>query len=240
MFLNGFFNSRYVYFNAPSESFNNVESNEVDEKSHKVLNFIKTVVVLMKFLTEGEEGVKKLLDQKEGKDVDKMDNYIRSVVDMAEKVLNSKEDRRKIYKLKSYLGKRSFSNVTKKEMDESYRLSHELLSSVDAVQKRKRLRARIEHKRFKGGSLKDIARINAVVDSHLGKGFRRARHVPPAVVAAANNALHHWRLGVVNTVEYNGKKYALVGEIHQHKATDNVPDNLKRPHHGISVFESAV
>jgi len=69
-------------------------------------------------------------------------------------------------------------------------------------------------------------------------GFGPPKRLPPEMVQKAHEILgQRQAIGTTTFITYSGKTYAFRDEVHQHRQDENVSDALKKPHHGISVFE---
>lgn len=81
-------------------------------------------------------------------------------------------------------------------------------------------------------------------ESGQPKNFRdynpkRLTKVPPGISGKATQILRQNNpIGTVTTFEMDGKTYVARDEVHCHAPTDNVPPNLKQPHHGVTVYEA--
>jgi len=212
--------------------------NEFDESlpDGSLKDFIKFMIVLSSFLKG--KNIDMSGDKENG--VEKMDSFrgqIINVLNLSKRFLTENKYKKYIVSLKGFELITRRRDLTKAEAFTVKGLMSKLLAFVNAKQKMERLKRNVKSndssEENSGGSLEVSGRI----DSGSLEGYRRVRgRVPYSVARMARQALKSWHSGVVTEYVYDGVVYALVGEIHQHKQTDNVPDSLKRPHHGISVF----
>jgi len=236
MRLNDFFEKRFCFFVVDSLGSSGEGTEEVDiedesdentylSSSGAFLEFAKFMTTLQAFLDGGVDSVSSFHESDDYKNLDNIEGQIVSTLKSAKKTLvGNKKFEAKIRELESFKGR----ELSDDDVLSARKLMSELLVAVNA----KKRRLKLLDRQFHSGSTGDI-----VESSGSLKGYRRMNGaVPSAVVSMANQALRSWHRGVVLKYDYNGKRYALVGEIHQHAATDNVSDRLKRPHHGISVF----